>query len=118
MEKGIYETIGHVHRQSDSPNIDGGRFLRVQVSRDISQPTCRRHIISLDVRKDQWVAFKYEQLPNLIYWFGCLSHDDKDCNLWFESKGTLSVDNKQFGPWLHAPVDTRFCTNNLILEYD
>jgi len=47
--------------------------------------------------------FKYERKPNLCYWCGCLTHADKDCDLWLNNKGTLSVENQQFGSWLRAP---------------
>ena len=33
-----------------------------------------------------------------------LSHDDKDCSLWLRSKGTLTVAEQQFGPWIRAPL--------------
>ena len=41
--------------------------------------------------KEGWVAFKYEKLPNFCYWCGLVSHDDKDCECWLSSKGTLSI---------------------------
>lgn len=31
-----------------------------------------------------------------------LSYDDKDCDLWLGSKGTLSVESQQFGHWIRA----------------
>lgn len=49
-----------------------------------------------------WVTFKYERLPNLCYWFGCLDHDDRECGLWIERKGTLPLSAKQFGPFMRA----------------
>ena len=42
----------------------------------------------------------YEQLniilvkPSLCYWCGCLTHDDKDCDLWVQSSGTLTLDKQ------------------------
>ena len=45
----------------------------------------------------------YEQLPNICYWCGLLTHDDKECDVWLNSKGTLSVEEQQFGSWLRAP---------------
>jgi len=40
-----------------------------------------------------WVAFQYERLPNLCFWCGLLTHDDKDVEIWLKSKGTLVVDD-------------------------
>lgn len=31
-----------------------------------------------------------------------LWHDDKDCEIWLKSKGTLSMDQQQFGHWIRA----------------
>jgi len=70
----------------------GGGFIRVRVAIDISQPLCRGRLISLEDGWKHWVSFKYEHLPNLCYWCGCLTHDDKDCELWIESEGRLSID--------------------------
>ena len=50
-----------------------------------------------------WVNFKYERLPSLCYWCGCLNHDDRNCDLWMESNGTLSTEQQQFRPYLSAP---------------
>ena len=59
-------------------------------------------MVSLDSGKELWVNFKYERLPNLCFWCGCLMHDDQDCHLWVESEGSLLAESKQFGPWLKA----------------
>ena len=50
-----------------------------------------------------WVAFQYERLPNLCFWCGLLTHDDKDVEIWLKSKGTLVVDDQQFEYWMRAP---------------
>lgn len=39
---------------------------------------------------------------NLCYWCGRLSHADKDCPLWIQSKGTLNDEHKQFSSALKA----------------
>ena len=59
-------------------------------------------MVSLDSGKELWVNFKYERLPNLCFWCGCLMHDDQDGHLWVESEGNLLAESKQFGPWLKA----------------
>ena len=81
-------------------NDGWGSFMRVRVLIDISQPLCRGRVIALDDDRDQWVSFKYEQLPNLCFW--CLTHNDKDCDLWIESEGTLAETEKQYRPWIKA----------------
>ena len=69
---------------------------------DVSLPLCRGRIISMENGKTMWITFKYEHLPNICYWCCRLEHDDRDCDLWLESKGCLTADQKQYGPTLRA----------------
>jgi len=64
---------------------------------DVSKPLSHGRVILLDDGVKEWVAFKYERLPNIFYWCGCLNHIDKDCKLWFDNEGTLFVESQQFG---------------------
>ena len=50
-----------------------------------------------------WILFKYERLLNMCYWCGRLTHDDRDCELWIDSEGTLTPDQREFGPYFRAP---------------
>ena len=45
-------------------------------------------------------------MSNICYWCGRLTHDDRDCDLWIESEGTLNIDQREFGPQLRAPPFT------------
>lgn len=47
--------------------------------------------------------FKYKRLPNFCFWCGRLTHGNKDCPLWIQSRGTLKSEGRQFGPSLRAP---------------
>ena len=76
--------------------------MRVRVLVDISQPLCRGRVISLDDDKELWVSFKYGRLPNICYQCECLTHNDRDCERWIDSEGTLEESNKKHGPWLEA----------------
>ena len=100
----IYEVIGDVSRPKDPKHADGGSFLRLKISIDLSLPLCRGRLVTLENDKQIWVSFKYERLPNLCYWCGCLTHVDKDCDIWIESEGTLRVEERQFGPSIRAPA--------------
>ena len=44
-----------------------------------------------------------DRIPNLCYWCGCLSHVDRDCELWIDSKGQLKKEGQAYGPWIRAP---------------
>ena len=98
----LCEVVGKVHVGTDEAKTEGDNFLRVRVTIDVSKPLCRGRVISLDSGKEWWVPFKYERLPSLYFWCGCLTHDDRDCRLWIESEGSLSSESHQFDPWLKA----------------
>ncbi|XP_075636519.1 uncharacterized protein LOC142608713 [Castanea sativa] len=98
----ICEVIGDVTKPSDTKLFDGGNFIRLHVSIDLSLPLCHGRIISLSEGNEAWVSFKYRRLPNICYWCGRLTHDDRDCDLWIESKGTLKPKQRGFGLHLRA----------------
>ena len=50
-----------------------------------------------------WASFMYERLPNICYWCGLVLHNDKDCILWLNNRGSLRIKEQQFGPWIRAP---------------
>nr|POE61800.1 uncharacterized protein CFP56_59514 [Quercus suber] len=77
----IRGTIGPVIKSNDLTELKGGTFMRVQIRVDVTQPLCRGRKISFDEKEEGWVAFQYERLPNLCFWCGMLSHDDKDCEI-------------------------------------
>ena len=96
------ETLGEVTLPKDHTEMRGGNFLRVRVAIDVSEPLCRGRRVKFDENEEGWVSFMYERLPNLCYWCGQLTHDDKDCSLWLRSRGSLAPSEQQFGPWMRA----------------
>ena len=90
------DTVGIVCCSTGGTDEEGGSFMRVKVTLDVSLPLCKGRLISLENCEKCWVSFKYKRLPNICYWCGCLDHDDKDCSLWIRSKGTLSPSQKQY----------------------
>ena len=98
----ICEIIGEVRRLPESIDDDGGKFIRVRVLVDITLPLCRGRVITLENGEKSWVRFQYERLPNMCYWCGRLNHDDKECELWIQSRGSLTTDQQQFGSYLRA----------------
>ena len=98
----ISVVIREVSRPTDSKEANGGNFLRVRVSIDLSLPLCRGRLVSLKNEKQTWISLRYERLPNLCYWCCRLTHDDKDCQMWIEIEGTLLPNQRQFGPSIRA----------------
>ena len=98
----LCEAIGVVDRSAKDTEVDRGSFFRVRVRIDISLPLCRGRVLALEDGEDCWVSFKYERLPNICYWCGCLDHSDRDCEKWIESDGTLDSREREYGPWIRA----------------
>ena len=98
----ICGTAGLVDKNSEEGEIMGDGFIRVRVKVDISKPLCRGRVISLENGKEIQISFMYEQLSNLCYWCGSLTHDNRDCELWIESGGTLPSEAQQYGAWIKA----------------
>ena len=103
VAEGLCSGIGEVC-PSDFSVMEGGDFMRVRVILDITKPLSRGCKITLNDGSVCWVSFKYERLPNICYWCGCITHSDKDCDLWIDSEGTLLVEARQYGAWLRAPL--------------
>ena len=102
VAEGICSTVGTVVRKSET-EMNGGSFMRVRVNVDVTNPLSQGRMVSFGQSTENWVFFKYERLPNLCYWCGCLIHDDRDCEVWLDSKGSLKVEEQKFGPWFRAP---------------
>ena len=103
MTKVVVESICDTVCQSiGGVEEDGGRFMRVKVNLDISLPLCNGCVITLENGNKHWVSFRYECLPNICYWCGRLDHNDKDCALWIQSKGSLTEEDKQYNHTLRA----------------
>ena len=102
IAENLYETVGEVQKSIYAIDDEGGHFIRVCVSVDVTLPLCRGRLITMENGTKHWIRFKYERLPNLCFWCGRLTHSDKNCNLWIESKGSLSPDQQQFSSSLKA----------------
>ena len=98
----LRETVGEVQKSIDAVDDEGGHFIRFHVSVDVTLPLCRGRLITMKNGTKHWIHFKYERLPNLCFWCGRLTRNDKNCDLWIESKGTLSPDQQQFSFSLKA----------------
>ena len=98
----ICGVVREVISQLEPKLYDGGNFIWVKVAADITLPLYRGRLVSLNDEKQVWISFKCERLPNLCYWCGHLTHDNRDYELWIESEGTLKSDQREFRPSLRA----------------
>ena len=71
-----------VQSEENSDEYEGSNFVHVRVSIDITKPLSRGRKIRKSNREESWASFKYERLPNLCYWCGRLTHQDRDYSLW------------------------------------
>ncbi|XP_065617500.1 uncharacterized protein LOC136062418 [Quercus suber] len=83
------DSLGVVSKPKDISEMKGGTFMRVRVEVDVMKPLCRGRHVTWDEASEGWIYFKYERLPNICYWCGHLSHNDKDCIIWLQSKGSM-----------------------------
>ena len=101
----IRKTLGHVEQVEEfNEGRGGGNFMRIRVQLDITQPLCRGRKIRLGGEQDHWVSFKFERLPIFCYWCGQISHDDRDCAIWLNSRGSMTPDQQEYGPWLRGEL--------------
>ena len=64
--KKIGSVLGEVFAPTDPKIFDGGNFIRVQASIDLSLPLCQGRLISVgEGGKQVWISFKYERLLNM-----------------------------------------------------
>ena len=102
MAEDICEIVGEVQKSTGAVDDDRGLFIRVRVLIDISLPLSCGRLITMENGEKAWVKFKYERLPNICFWCGHLNHSDKNCELWIDSKGTLTPKQQQFDSSLKA----------------
>ena len=86
------ETIGPIVKTRDALELRGGTFMRVRVSVNILEPICRGRRVTFGQNSKGWISFQYERLPNLCYWCGMFTHDDKECPTWLQSKRSLALE--------------------------
>ena len=98
---GIGKSLGIVSKASHARELIGGNFLRIKVGVNVSRPLNRGRKV-LGNKEEIWVTLKYEKMPNFCYWCGMVSHDAKECSIWLSSKGSLSLDQQEYGSWLQA----------------
>ena len=103
VAESLCEIVGDIQKSIGVVDEDGGTFFWVRVVIDINLPLCRGRVITMLKGDKAWINFKYEPLPSICYWCGCLDHDDRDCDHWVDSKGTLTTEQQQFALSLRAP---------------
>ena len=65
--KKIGSVLGEVFAPMNPKLFDGGHFIRIQVSIDLSLPLCCGRLVSVgEGGKQLWISFKYERLPNMM----------------------------------------------------
>ena len=94
--------IGKVIHMPGGPMLGGQGFMRVRVRVDVTQPLCRSRVVTLENGEQSWVVFKYERLPNLCYWCGCLDHANKDYEAWIHNNGTLKMKDRRYDSSIRA----------------
>jgi hypothetical protein len=107
MIREVGEDIGNVIGNSlevDVPEdgIGWGRYLRIRVELDVTQPLLRGMILEYDDSAPFWVDFQYEHLPIFCYRCGLLGHNGNDCVVGRRSGEVPIGPGEHFGSWLRA----------------
>ena len=102
----IGKTLGEIE-EVDIPETANllGKYIRVRVKVDTTQPLCRGRLVKFGGPTPVWVSCKYERLPIFCYWCGKLNHDEKECGIWLRSRGTVQAHDQQYGAWLRAKLE-------------
>ncbi|KAL5783407.1 hypothetical protein ACOSP7_008436 [Xanthoceras sorbifolium] len=80
-----------------------GKFLRIRVNIDISQPLKRGIRVSLDDSEETiMLLIRYERLPEYCFGCGMVGHHVRDCPSAPTDADFVQADNQPFGPWLRA----------------
>jgi hypothetical protein len=95
--------VEHVAENEAEKGRDG--CMRVRVRIDISKPFCCGRKARLASGRETWISFKYERLPIFCYWCGCMTHGERDCEMWLRNKGKMNKEEQQYGAWLRADVE-------------
>ena len=82
--------------------VGTGKYMRVRVRVDITEPLCRGRKIGLGNDTEGWVSFQYERLPNFCYWCGIPTHSERDCEEWLRTPVHLREQPMEYGIWLRA----------------
>ena len=103
VAKKITDSMGVIKKVDVGPmGFSVGKYLRLRLTIDISKPLCRGRVVRMGGNEKGWVDFPYKRLPIFCYWCGKLDHDDRDFLLWIDSKESLVLEERQFGPWLRV----------------
>lgn len=83
------------------PREKEGRVMKILVGIDLTKPFMRgtwlRHR-----QKEEWVAFKYEQLPMFYFYCGCIGQNERVCGRRKKDVGKVCVREEQYGNWLRV----------------
>ncbi|KAH7844626.1 hypothetical protein Vadar_030088 [Vaccinium darrowii] len=84
-----------------------GRFVRVRVHLDVTQPLRRGCMVKMADSPPFWAEFRYERLPTFCHYCGLVGHDLLNCVTRFFDVDNNEVKNAQFGVWMRASPATQ-----------
>lgn len=93
------EFIMYDHKDDSSLWRD---YMRVKIKLDVRKPLKRKKKIITRDGKEFIVHCKYERLGEFCFIFGLVSHTDRFCRKYYESRVEHTI--KEWGAWLRAPA--------------
>lgn len=98
-----------VKRDYDGATL--GRCVRIRAHVNINKPLCRWTLVNIEGTPCH-IIFRYKKLADLCYFYGRLSHLDKDCQL-------IQPDGKKYyGPWLWVNDQNPISMKEILMELD
>ena len=93
------ESIGDVEEvDADREKMAWGRYIRVRVAINISKSLKRGTRIAVERKGSMLVVFKYEKLANFCYVYGCLDHQELECDDVIRIKKGGGIARREYGP--------------------
>lgn len=85
----------------------GGRdgYFRIRVSIDVRKPLKRGLNFSIGGLQQFWIYFRYERMPNICFFCGCIGHMERDCEKALKLRSEGVKPQHQYGVWLRAVND-------------
>lgn len=83
-------------------NVFEKEFLRYRIELDVTKPILTGFFLERNGRKPTWIDLKYENLPNVCFKCGVLTHDTRSCK-----RLSDNLEN-EYGMWLKTKERAEF----------
>jgi hypothetical protein len=83
-----------------------GEYLRAKIVIDMTKPLARGRMLHIQGHSN-WVAFRYEKLPEFCFDCSIIKHDHQGCHKPGNKSKAKTEEAQLYGPWLRVQYPTR-----------